>query len=67
LSIKAEKNLKTLIQLSKKMNKPAGTKNEKNSNALKFKENIEICSIDEPGAQYECVYKNLIRDLRLYF
>ena len=66
-NINQEKALSVLIKLSKKINKPQGTKVEKNHNAKLFKQNIELSATSEPGSQYECIFKNLIRDFRLYF
>ena len=41
-----------------------------NINALKFKANIEeeILKKDKTsGARYECIFKNLLRDVRQYY
>ena len=46
------------------------SKLEMNQNAVKFKANIEeeIQKTDKAsGARYECIFKNLLRDIRQYY
>ena len=46
------------------------SKIEMNQNAVKFKANIEeeIQKTDQAsGARYECIFKNLLRDVRQYY
>ena len=59
-------NLKQMI-LQSSVNIKKSTKLEMNINALKFKANIEeeILKKDKTsGARYECIFKNLLRDIR---
>jgi hypothetical protein len=48
------------------------SKAEMNKNAIRFKTNIEQAIIDgdaaqKGGARYECIYKNLLREIRQFY
>lgn len=62
-------NLKHMVMQDSDKSKKA-SKLEMNLNALKFKANIEeeiLKNDHSSGARYECIFKNLLRDIRQYY
>ena len=79
--MKSTQNLRKLVMVNKRENQKT-SKLILNHNALKFKINIEdaikaqVLELKEnsveakklkAGARYECIYKNLLRDIRQFF
>lgn len=79
--VKSTQNLRKLVMVNKRENQKT-SKLILNHNAIKFKVNIEdaikaqVLELKEnsaeakklkAGARYECIYKNLLRDIRQFF
>ena len=70
--VNTSENLKKLVICSNRNNAVKIGKTTLNENAIRFKINIEKeldmnDSSDSAGARYECIYKNLLRDIRQYY
>ena len=65
-----------MVRVSKKKSSIKSSKMMMNMQAIKFKQNVEheinvqkasSDSDQKIGARYECIYKNLLREIRQYY